>query len=371
MPQQLSQTNETHVRKTEAQSVQTDASVFVYLKRERTAVVRAMHQHEHKFPTLLKRLIRISSLQLGDLTRLTQSHIGIIIEVVQVVQQYLGKVEVETGTKEATPKQRLLVEAGTLELLVRLVCWEHLPRHYLLEILDLACSIVAVAGGYEEAQRRVHQFLRESASQSFFLFMERQFKLSAEKMRALHSSQHKRNTAAARTALAVSVFDVENDNPATRVESKNSEMTNFDSEISEVDTSGAVASPKSRSRYDRKLAEDPGNRKLLRFWQWLCEGNNKPNQELLRAQPHNSRSINLLTLAVTLLSDVAERNLGQPESLRVAISLYDVLCESVQGACSSNQRCLALDTDLLDTSNSILQHLNGGCSACICMCMRA
>jgi hypothetical protein len=110
---------------------------------------------------------------------------------------------------------------------------------------------------------------------------------------------------------------------------------------------------------EHEVAEDPGNRKLLRLWQWLCEGNYRPNQHLLRVQPHNAKSINLLTLAVHLLSELAERDLGQIENLRVAISLSEILCEAVQGACLENQRWLAIETELLDTSNNILRQLNG------------
>merc|ERR1712032_790426 len=103
---------------------------------------------------------------------------------------------------------------------------------------------------------------------------------------------------------------------------------------------------------------DPGNCKLLRFLQWICGGNYQPNQHLLRVQHHNARSINLLTLAVNFLGEIAERDLGRIQNLRVAISLYELLCEAVQGACLENQQWLAIETELFDTSNNILRQLN-------------
>ena len=67
---------------------------------------------------------------------------------------------------------------------------------------------------------------------------------------------------------------------------------------------------------------------------------------------------------MNLLGEIAERNLAQIENLRVAISLYELLCEAVQGACLENQRWLAIETELLETSNNILRQLNGLLALC-------
>ena len=300
-----------------------------------------MEKNEHKFPTLLGRLIHISSV---ELSRPNQTHtIKTVTEVIKVVQQYLGEVD-EEGSKEITEKQRLLVEAGTLELLVRLMSWKELPRTLFLEILDLGCNILAVGGGYEEAQQRVHRFLCDSASQSFFLSMESQFRYSSEKMLALYSGQIETTKALHRRG-------------STRADSmiRHFEDKNYESKSGDHN---------ENLSQEQKVAEDPGNCKLLRFWQWLCEGNYRPNQHLLRVQHHNARSINLLTLAVNFLGEIAELDLGQIENLRVAISLYELLCEAVQGACLENQRWLAIETELLETSNNILRQLNGLLALC-------
>ena len=116
---------------------------------------------------------------------------------------------------------------------------------------------------------------------------------------------------------------------------------------------------------EQQVAEDPGNCKMNRFLQWLCEGNYRPNQHLLRVQHHNARSINLLTLAVNFLGEIAERDLSQIENLHVAISLYELLCEAVQGACLENQQWLAIETELFDISNNILRQLNGLLALCV------
>ena len=332
-PASISETS-FHFCKSEAQALRQDKAIFEYLKSQKKTVVQAMDQNDdHKLRTLFERLIHISSVQLENVSRLNQTHISIIIEVIKVVQQYLGDVE-DGGNKEVTPKQRLLVEVGTLELLIRLMSWIELPRKLLLEILDLGCNILAVAGGYEDAQRRVYTFLCKPTSHSFFLFMEHQFKLSSQKLSGLYSV-HGGSKGAAFVAVAPVTSDLESK------QSPKESKTTFGE------------APKGLS------VQDPGNRKLFRFWEWLCEGLYQPNQHLLRAQPQNPRSINLLTLAASFLSEIAERNLGQIEYLLVAISLYNFFCESIQGACLENQQCLALDTDLLDISNSILQQLNG------------
>ena len=328
----------------EVQEMRREKSIFEYLKSERKAVVRAMNNNDHEFPTLLKRLIHISSVQLGNLSRLNRTHINTMMEVIKVVQQYLGEVE-NQGSKEVTAKQHQLVQVGTLELLVRLMSWADLPRKLLLKILDLCCSILAVAGGYEEAQRRIYQFLCDSASsQSFFLVMENQFKLSSEKLPMLHSAQCDSNNCTADVGLET-----------LYIESKHSQSKTALENTSKF----AVTASEGLSVQEHGVADDLGNCKLFLFWQWLCEGNYQPNQHLLRAQPHNPRSINLLALSVTFLSDIAERDLGQVEYLRVAISVYNVLCKSVQGACLDNQKCLAFDTELLETSDHILQQING------------
>ena len=98
-----------------------DDAVEQFLDNERQGVVRAMEKDEHELPPLLKRLIHIADVQLGQLSRVNQSHtITTVTEVIKVVKQYLGEVDPE-GSKTVTNKQNLIVEAGTLELLVRLM----------------------------------------------------------------------------------------------------------------------------------------------------------------------------------------------------------------------------------------------------------
>ena len=335
----------------EEQMLMQDDAVEQFLDNERQGVVRAMEKDEHELPPLLKRLIHIADVQLGQLSRVNQSHtITTVTEVIKVVKQYLGEVDPE-GSKTVTNKQNLIVEAGTLELLVRLMSWSGLPRKLFLEILDLGCSILAVAGGYRAAQKRVHGFLCDSTSQNFFVSMEAQFKLSSEKLLALHADKRiQRKRHGHGTIRNVSTGSQDDLTSQRSLEEKNSSESK---DIAEDDDTDETGDPRSVK------ADDPGNRKLLRFWQWLCEGNYQPNKHLLRAQPHNPRSINLLTMAVNLLDEIAQRDLGEVQNLLVVTGLNNFLCEAVQGACAENQRWLALETELLDTSNNILRQLNG------------
>lgn len=335
----------------EAEVLMQDRAVKQFLNDEREGVVRAMDKDANELPTLLKRLIHIANLQLGQISQVNQSHtIATVTEVIKVVKQYLGEVDQE-GSETVTNKQHLVVEAGTLELLVRLMSWNGLPRKLFLEIVDLGCSILAVAGGYRAAQKRVHQFLCDSTSQTFFVSMEAQFRLSSEKLLALHAEKRIQRKESFGIGTARTLTEDATSLRAT--DTSSFEATSYDSKtVVEEDDAGEDGDPQSVE------GDDPGNRKLLRFWQWLCEGNYQPNQHLLRAQPHNPRSINLLTMAVNLLDEIAQRDLGEVENLLVVTGLNNILCEAVQGACAENQRWLALETELLDTSNNILRQLN-------------
>jgi hypothetical protein len=99
--------------------------------------------------------------------------------------------------------------------------------------------------------------------------------------------------------------------------------------------------------------DDPPGILLLKALQLSCEGHYLPNQDIVRIQPDNEVSVNLLKCFVALLKDVSR---FKGSSARGTITnVLDVTLEVIQGPCKGNQECLCLDTDLLETMNRMMR----------------
>lgn len=99
--------------------------------------------------------------------------------------------------------------------------------------------------------------------------------------------------------------------------------------------------------------EEPDNLILTRMLQLMCEGHFKPNQEVLRVQPMNTVSINLLSDMCSHMRSVFRIPCrASTNSLR---AIAELILESIQGPCIGNQEDFALNQDLLETLNSIMR----------------
>lgn len=90
---------------------------------------------------------------------------------------------------------------------------------------------------------------------------------------------------------------------------------------------------------------------VLRFLQLMCEGHYLPNQELIREQPNNRLSFNLLDDFVNYFNCLSRTHWKVSTSVSISLSL--LILEMVQGPCENNQIHLSLNTELIETLNRI------------------
>ena len=100
---------------------------------------------------------------------------------------------------------------------------------------------------------------------------------------------------------------------------------------------------------DGSEPELPPDMILVRCLQLMCEGHFQPNQDLLRDQPNNLLSVNLLddlVLYLQALDPIKCKTSSAAEGHVCALVL-----EVLQGPCPGNQDYFALSTELLETIN--------------------
>ena len=102
-----------------------------------------------------------------------------------------------------------------------------------------------------------------------------------------------------------------------------------------------------------KDPDPPEDILIIRFLQLLAEGHFLPNQEIIREQPHNHVSINLLDDFVNYFNAVSR--LPCQTSTDAAIRVGATIVEVIQGPCTGNQTHFALSTDLLEIQNRIMR----------------
>jgi hypothetical protein len=90
---------------------------------------------------------------------------------------------------------------------------------------------------------------------------------------------------------------------------------------------------------------------ILRFLQLMCEGHFLPNQDIMREQPTNATSYNLLDSYVEYLNCLSR--IPCRTSTMAAIRLSATILEVIQGPCEGNQAHFALNTELIETLNRL------------------
>ena len=99
--------------------------------------------------------------------------------------------------------------------------------------------------------------------------------------------------------------------------------------------------------------EPPESILLIRMLQLLSEGHYLPNQDIMREQPCNNQSINLLDDFVQYFNTLSR--IRCRTSTAAATAVGDVIVEVIQGPCVGNQTHFALNTDLLEVQNRVLR----------------
>eukprot|EP01034_Spumella_vulgaris_P027014 gene27014-33674_t len=90
---------------------------------------------------------------------------------------------------------------------------------------------------------------------------------------------------------------------------------------------------------------------IVRFLQLMCEGHYLPNQDIMREQPNNHVSYNLLDSYVSYLNCLSR--IPSAISTEAAVRLTATILEVIQGPCEGNQKHFALDTELVESLNRL------------------
>eukprot|EP00981_Chlorochromonas_danica_P002880 scaffold572_cov163-Ochromonas_danica.AAC.10 len=90
---------------------------------------------------------------------------------------------------------------------------------------------------------------------------------------------------------------------------------------------------------------------IVRFLQLMCEGHYLPNQDIMREQPNNAVSYNILDDLVLYLNCLSRFpcRTSTNSAIRVAATILEV----IQGPCEGNQVHFALNTELIETLNRL------------------
>jgi hypothetical protein len=91
---------------------------------------------------------------------------------------------------------------------------------------------------------------------------------------------------------------------------------------------------------------------LFLMLQLLMEGHYLPSQELLREQPLNDVTVNILELLVDIVARYSR--LRTRAATRIVHRTCEVILESIQGPCTKNQVFFTLETELMESLNSML-----------------
>ena len=92
---------------------------------------------------------------------------------------------------------------------------------------------------------------------------------------------------------------------------------------------------------------------IVRFLQLMSEGHYQENQDIMREQPSNSISINLLDDFVDYFNSLSR--IPCRTSTDAAIRIANTILEVIQGPCELNQEHFVLNTELIETLNRLMR----------------
>ena len=92
---------------------------------------------------------------------------------------------------------------------------------------------------------------------------------------------------------------------------------------------------------------------IIRFLQLMSEGHYQPNQDIVREQPLNEKSVNLLDYFVNYMTSLSR--LRCRTSTQAGIAVANTVLEVIQGPCQLNQEFFVVNTELIETINRLLR----------------
>jgi hypothetical protein len=271
---------------------------------------------------LLNKLVRHTRgliVREGDRKMLLQEHVPSTVWLLQLFRKMIEKAwgfgiddrdddgDDESDTKVA-PIQDVLTAANAAEMCIDLVA-KGLDREVVFESIRLMVALLFREGGNKTVQQKLHAHMQESPSDMFFLEI--------------------------RDSLARIV-------------------------------SAHKVSAESGREGDNN--EKMGEEMVLRVLQLSCEGHYHDNQEIIREQPKNEHTVNLLDDLAAHFNELCNLALGgtgggareggalpSRRLLATTQEFADLILEVIQGPCKGNQVHFAQGTPLLETLNRAMR----------------
>eukprot|EP00936_MAST-01D_sp_MAST-1D-sp1_P002276 g2276.t1 len=314
-----------------------------------------MHEHESapnevvRYEAVLRRLIGLIDAHLkpdawGTKMTLSAEHTELatwLIKMFRSMIEYKWGFSIDERDDEGDdesdeavePVQLALDKAGATALCLRLIS-RGVNKKLVMEAVKLLVALLYKEGGHTAVQTTIHQRLSSPGSSFFFEAVNDELKRI--------TSWHELNEA---------------DDPSVL-------LTTDDNEADDDDKEGAAQADQSKTA-DNDDGDDSDDDDdddvpecdgliIVRFLQLCCEGHYEPNQEILHMQPQNATSTNLLMTMVQHVIAIS-RLPGCRAHTNSLISFLDTILEVIQGPCQANQTFFALDTELIETMNTLMR----------------
>jgi hypothetical protein len=227
----------------------------------------------------------------------------------------------------AWPYQSSLTSCGVAQMCVSLIA-PGIDRVILLEAVRVLVTLLYVEGGCVFVQNNITEKLGNGESELFFIKL-------ADGLQEIISWADVCKANKSNTVNAPPVGQLRNSGQGSRSGSQRS----------------ADQPMRLRSTIDDEI-ETP-EVVTLKLMQLMCEGHHLPNQELLKEQPANDQSINILELLVRII--YVYKDIQSRSSTAVITMVCVVILDAVQGPCVKNQFYLALETELMEYLNALLR----------------
>merc|ERR1711871_777049 len=313
-----------------------------------------MHEHESapnevvRYEAVLRRLIGLIDSHLkpdawGTKMTLSAEHTELatwLIKMFRSMIEYKWGFSIDERDDEGDdesdeavePVQLALDKAGATALCLRLIS-RGVNKKLVMEAVKLLVALLYKEGGHTAVQTTIHQRLSSPGSSFFFEAVNDELKRI--------TSWHELNEA---------------DDPSVL-------LTTDDDEAGDDDKEGAAKADQSKTA-DNDDGDDGDDDDddvpecdgliIVRFLQLCCEGHYEPNQEILRAQPQNAVSTNLLDTMVTHVIAMSKLPGCRAHTNSLA-QFLDTILEVIQGPCRANQMFFALDTELIEVMNTLMR----------------
>jgi inositol 1,4,5-triphosphate receptor type 3 len=232
----------------------------------------------------------------------------------------------ETSDAKAWPVQQSLTDCGACELCINLIA-NGIDRSVVFEAMTLLVTLLFREGGALHVQKAMNAHLLGSDTSGMFFD-----KINDMLMEILHWSE---------------LCDQNNTQRVKDAEKRRAAQLGGDD-------GGAKAAAGGDDDEEDDDDDEPvtPDMTVMQLMQLMCEGHYGPNQGIVKEQPSNEVSFNLLDRMVEIVTTFSP--IKSRSSTAVISTTCELILEVLQGPCVQNQEHFALETELMEALNMLL-----------------